>query len=57
MAKYINDLGIEFRVFTDVEPNPTLSSVAKGLEALKGFAPDVIMGFGGGSPMDAGKLM
>lgn len=57
MGQYLNKLGFDYRVFTDVEPNPTLSSVKRGLGPINEFKPDVIMGFGGGSPMDAGKLM
>ena len=57
MSEYLSNLGFEFRVFTNVEPNPTLGSVKKGLDLLKDFKPDAIMGFGGGSPIDAGKLM
>lgn len=57
MSEYLNNINVEFRVFTDVEPNPTLKSVKKGLDSINAFKPDAIIGFGGGSPIDAGKLM
>lgn len=53
----LDELGIDFQVFHQVKPDPTLSTINAGLENLRAFAPDVIMGFGGGSPMDAAKIM
>ena len=49
--------GLETDVFYDVEPDPTLKTVNKGVEKCKAFKPDVIVAFGGGSPMDAAKIM
>ena len=49
--------GIEVQTFFDVEADPTLSVVQKGAEAMKSFQPDVILALGGGSPMDAAKIM
>ena len=49
--------GIEVQAFFDVEADPTLSVVEKGAEAMKSFQPDVILALGGGSPMDAAKIM
>ncbi|KXI23179.1 bifunctional acetaldehyde-CoA/alcohol dehydrogenase [Photobacterium sanguinicancri] len=49
--------GIEVQTFFDVEADPTLSVVEKGAEAMKSFQPDVIIALGGGSPMDAAKIM
>ncbi|MHB9862813.1 bifunctional acetaldehyde-CoA/alcohol dehydrogenase [Streptomyces sp. YIM S03343] len=42
---------------TDVEPNPELSTVLRGAEAMREFKPDTIIALGGGSPMDAAKVM
>ena len=44
-------------VFSDVEPNPSTNTVYKGLERFVDFQPDVIIALGGGSPMDAAKVM
>lgn len=48
---------IEYKIFSDVEPDPTLNAAKKGAEAMKDFKPDVIIAIGGGSPMDAAKIM
>ncbi|MCG3731673.1 bifunctional acetaldehyde-CoA/alcohol dehydrogenase [Vibrio cincinnatiensis] len=49
--------GMEVQTFFDVEADPTLSVVKKGADAMKSFQPDVILALGGGSPMDAAKIM
>lgn len=50
-------LGIQPKTFTNVEPDPTLGMVERALVELRSFKPDVIIAVGGGSPMDAAKLM
>lgn len=45
------------QVFSDVEPDPTLATVERAMADLRSFRPDVIIAVGGGSPMDAAKLM
>jgi len=61
---YVSDLvellktkGMETEVFYEVEADPTLSIVRQGANVLKAFQPDVIIAMGGGSPMDAAKIM
>jgi len=49
--------GVEVEVFFEVEADPTLSVVRKGAELANSFKPDVIIALGGGSPMDAAKIM
>ncbi|WBA07919.1 bifunctional acetaldehyde-CoA/alcohol dehydrogenase [Salinivibrio kushneri] len=49
--------GMDVNTFFEVEADPTLSVVRKGAEAMKSFQPDVIIALGGGSPMDAAKIM
>lgn len=49
--------GIDFKIFFDVEPDPTLATARKGAAEMKLFEPDVIIAVGGGSPMDAAKIM
>lgn len=46
---------IKFKVFSDVEPNPTISNVLAGVDVCKEFEADVIVAVGGGSPMDTAK--
>lgn len=50
-------LGIAYKVFFDVEPDPTLATAYKGAEEMAQFEPDTILALGGGSPMDAAKIM
>ncbi|OCQ54085.1 Aldehyde-alcohol dehydrogenase [Photorhabdus australis subsp. thailandensis] len=49
--------GLETEVFFEVEADPTLSIVRKGAEQMHSFKPDIIIALGGGSPMDAAKIM
>ncbi len=53
----LDAMGITYTVFSDVEPDPTLLSAQKGAEAMTKFEPDAIIALGGGSAMDAGKIM
>jgi acetaldehyde dehydrogenase / alcohol dehydrogenase len=53
----LKSLGMEVEVFHQVEADPTLAIVHKGVEVAKSFQPDVIVAFGGGSPMDAAKIV
>ena len=55
--KVLEDMGIKSEVFADVLPDPTLGTARKGLERMNSFQPDVIIAVGGGSPMDAAKIM
>ncbi|PHM38749.1 bifunctional acetaldehyde-CoA/alcohol dehydrogenase [Xenorhabdus innexi] len=48
---------VETEVFFEVEADPTLSIVRKGAEQMRLFNPDIIIALGGGSPMDAAKIM
>mgnify|MGYP004706455671 FL=1 len=49
--------GVETEIFFEVEADPTLSIVRKGAAQMHSFKPDVIIALGGGSPMDAAKIM
>ena len=44
-------------LFFDVESDPSFDTVEKGLELMNNFKPDTIIALGGGSPMDAAKVM
>ncbi|MDD3119049.1 MAG: bifunctional acetaldehyde-CoA/alcohol dehydrogenase, partial [Victivallales bacterium] len=57
MVKTLEDLKVKLEIFADVEPDPTLATARKGLERMRAFKPDVIIAVGGGSPMDAAKIM
>ena len=49
--------GIDFKVFSDVEPDPTISNVMAGTKQMLSYNPDCIIALGGGSAMDAAKIM
>ena len=53
----LDSMGIAYTVFSDVEPDPSLISAQNGAEAMRKFEPDVIIALGGGSAMDAAKIM
>ncbi len=53
----LDELGIVHSCFFDVEPDPSLTSAKAGAAAMTAFAPDVIIAYGGGSAMDAAKIM
>ena len=49
--------GIQYKIFSDVEPDPTLRCARAGAAEMTTFQPDVIISLGGGSAMDAAKIM
>lgn len=53
----LEEMGVQPEIFYDVEPDPCLSTVMRGLDRMNQFKPDVIIALGGGSPMDAAKVM
>lgn len=53
----LDEMGIIHTCFYDVAPDPTLASAKAGAAAMRSFEPDCIIALGGGSAMDAGKIM
>lgn len=53
----LDELGIKHTTFYNVAPDPSLASATEGAEAMRAFEPDCIIAVGGGSAMDAGKIM
>lgn len=53
----LQDIGIETRIFEGIEPEPSIETVFRGAEAMRAFEPDVIVAIGGGSSIDAAKVM
>ena len=49
--------GIQYKIFSDVEPDPTLRCARAGVAEMSNFQPDVVISLGGGSAMDAAKIM
>lgn len=54
---YLEDAGMEVKLFENVEPDPSVETVMKGAKAMQEFQPDWIVAIGGGSPIDAAKAM
>ena len=57
ITNVLDEIGVEYQIFFDVKPDPTLSTINQAMAVLKPFEPDVIISLGGGSPMDAAKIM
>ena len=53
----LDEMGIIHTCFYEVAPDPNLACAKAGAKAMKSFEPDVIIALGGGSAMDAGKIM
>ncbi len=53
----LDEMGIAHATFSNVEPDPTLASAKEGTKIMETFKPDCIIAIGGGSPMDAAKIM
>lgn len=56
-VSYLEEAGMEVKLFEGVEPDPSVETVKKGAEAMREFEPDWIVAMGGGSPIDAAKAM
>ncbi len=57
IQKYLKEANIESQLFVGIENDPSIATVKKGVEKMNEFQPDVIIGLGGGSPIDAAKAM
>ncbi len=53
----LDEMGVQHTCFYDVAPDPTLACAKAGAAAMRSFEPDCIIALGGGSAMDAGKIM
>jgi len=57
LTRTLDSMHIEHEIFSDVKPDPDLSTIYKGVDLMNSFKPDMVIAFGGGSPMDAAKIM
>ncbi len=57
IERKLDEMGVMHTTFSEVAPDPTLACAKMGAEMMKSFKPDVIIAVGGGSPMDAAKIM
>ena len=51
------EMDIDYQIFFDVKPDPTLSTAKQALTMVNTYQPDLIVALGGGSPMDVGKII
>ena len=54
---YLQQAGMEVKVFDGIEPDPSIDTVMRGAEVMQQYQPDWIVAIGGGSPIDAAKAM
>ena len=57
VTKVLEDAGLEYELYSDIKPNPTIQNVQHGVEAFKKAAADYIIAIGGGSSMDTAKAI
>ena len=57
ITEVLDEVGIDHQVFFDVKPDPTIATINQAMEIIRPYEPDVIIALGGGSPMDAAKIM
>ena len=57
IVKVLDEVGIDHQIFFDVKPDPTISTINQAMDIVKPYEPDVIIALGGGSPMDAAKII
>lgn len=53
----LDTLGIQYKIFSDVKPDPDLTTINKARDMVETFQPDVLIALGGGSPIDACKIL
>ncbi|MCR5561954.1 MAG: bifunctional acetaldehyde-CoA/alcohol dehydrogenase [Desulfovibrio sp.] len=57
VSDILSKLGLEVRIFADVKPDPDIETARKALDMVNSFKPDLFVALGGGSPMDAAKII
>ena len=57
ITSVLDEMGIAYQIFSDVKPDPDTDTIADALKLVKSMEPDVIIALGGGSPMDAAKIV
>lgn len=57
VTNVLEEIGVDFQIFFDVKPDPTISTINEALQMIRTYEPDVIIALGGGSPIDAAKII
>lgn len=57
LTNVLEELNLDYEIFYEVKPDPDLTTINRGLQMMNAFNPDTIIALGGGSPIDAAKIM
>jgi acetaldehyde dehydrogenase/alcohol dehydrogenase len=57
VTNVLDEIGVDYQIFFDVKPDPTIANIEEALNIIRPYEPDVFIALGGGSPMDAAKIM
>lgn len=57
LTKVLEEVCVDYQIFFDVKPDPTLATIDEAMTMINVYKPDVFIAFGGGSPIDAAKIM
>lgn len=57
VTNVLEEIGVDYQIFFDVKPDPTISTINDALQMVRTYEPDVIIALGGGSPIDAAKII
>ena len=57
VTNVLEDINVDYQIFFDVKPDPTIATINEALSIAKTYEPDVIIALGGGSPIDAAKIL
>lgn len=57
VTKVLEEIGVDYQIFFDVKPDPTIATINEALQMVRPYEPDVIIALGGGSPIDAAKII
>lgn len=57
ITNILDEIGVDYQIFFDVKPDPTLETINDAMMMVKAYEPDVFLALGGGSSMDAAKIM
>ncbi len=53
----LEEIGVQYKIFSDVKPDPDLTTINKARDMVNSFEPDILIALGGGSPIDAAKIL
>lgn len=57
ITNVLREIEVDYQIFFDIKPDPTIAAINNALTIVKNYEPDVIIAFGGGSPIDAAKII